>query len=144
MIKKCFFAITFIATCAISTGASAQKVYKCGSTYSNIPCADAVVVNTDDARSKAQKTQSDKATVRDTQTASAMEKERLQQEARALAAGKAEVKAEEARTKAAKIQAEADDKADEKTKSKAKKKPSDTFTAKGPVDKKKEPPKTNN
>jgi hypothetical protein len=82
--------------------------------------------------------------VRDTQAADAMEKERLQQEARALAAGKAGVKAEEARTKAAKIQAEADDKADEKSKSKAKKKPSDTFTAKGPVNKKKESAKTNN
>jgi hypothetical protein len=70
----------------------AQKVYKCGSNYSQIPCEEAVKVNAADARSSSQKSDTDKATVRDMQAAKAMEKERLAQEKQALASGKESAK----------------------------------------------------
>ena len=74
-----------LAACVISSSVMAQAVYKCGSTYSQIPCPNGVVINTD-ARSSAQKAQADLATARDARTASAMEKARLLQEKADLAA----------------------------------------------------------
>jgi hypothetical protein len=86
--KKIFpFAIFFIAAHAVSTGAMAQKVYKCGATYSQIPCEGAVTVEAQDVRTLNQKSQAEAVTARDTATANAMEKARLKEEA--LAAGKA-------------------------------------------------------
>jgi hypothetical protein len=70
----------------------AQKVYKCGSNYSQIPCEEAVKVNATDTRSANQKSDADKATLRDMQAAKAMEKERLAQEKQALASGKESAK----------------------------------------------------
>lgn len=81
-------AIFFVAAYAISTGAVAQKVYKCGSTYSQTPCTDAVQVNTGDARTAVQKKDSEKATSRDMKAAKSMEKERLADERKAQAAGR--------------------------------------------------------
>ena len=71
----------FIACCSISTGARSQNVYRCGDTYSQKPCADAVVVDVGDPRSPAQKTQADAETRRESAAANAMEKSRLQEEA---------------------------------------------------------------
>lgn len=85
-------AIVFVAACALSTGATAQKVYKCGSTYSQTPCTDAVQVNADDARTAAQKKESEKATSRDMQAAKSMEKKRLAEEKKAQASGKESAK----------------------------------------------------
>ena len=82
------FAIFLIATCAILTRAEAQKVYKCGSVYSQIPCADATTLDPGDNRTAAQKTQSDTNTLRTAAVANQMEKERLAQEKRDLAAQK--------------------------------------------------------
>ena len=65
MTKSNFGAIFLIAACALSTAAWGQKVYRCGSSYSQIPCNGAVTIETQDARSKTQKTQSDQATVRE-------------------------------------------------------------------------------
>jgi hypothetical protein len=77
--------ILFIAACAISTGATGQKVFRCGNSYSQTPCPDAMEVNTEDLRSKAQKLQSDKAIARDVSTANTLEKTRLKGEAQTLA-----------------------------------------------------------
>ena len=85
--KKIFhIAIFFIATYAVSTGALAQKVYKCGATYSQIPCEGAVTVEAQDVRTLNQKSQAEAVAARETATANAMEKARLKDEA--LAAGK--------------------------------------------------------
>ena len=85
-------AIVFIAAHAISAGATAQNVYKCGSSYSQIPCTDAVKVPTDDTRTVAQKKESDRAVARDMQAAKAMEKERLAEEKKAQTSGKESAK----------------------------------------------------
>ena len=77
--------ILALAACFFSSSAMAQTVYKCGSTYSQFPCPDGVVINAD-PRSSAQKAQADQATARDARTASAMEKARLLQEKADLAA----------------------------------------------------------
>jgi hypothetical protein len=72
--------IFLIAACALSTGATAQNTYKCGDTYSQVPCPGAKVIDATDSRTPAQKTQADLATGRVARTADAMEKARLQQE----------------------------------------------------------------
>ena len=78
----------FIAVCALSTWASAQNSYKCGSTYSQTPCPDAVPVAIDDGRTSAQKKQTDAATAMTAKTAGTLEKDRLAQEKRDLASNK--------------------------------------------------------
>ena len=85
-------AIFLIATSALSTGVAAQNTYKCGDTYSQLPCPGGVVVDVTDKRTSAQKTQSDLATGRDARTAEAMEKARLQQEKIDIAANTPTVK----------------------------------------------------
>lgn len=75
------FAAIFIACCIVSTGAQSQKVYRCGDTYSQKPCADAVVVDVSDPRSQTQKARADAETRRELAAANAMEKARLKEEA---------------------------------------------------------------
>jgi hypothetical protein len=84
------YALLFIAACAVSTGAMAQRVYRCGNTYSHIPCPDAVTIDPADARSIAQKEETDKANARNAATATAMEKTRLKIEAQGWASQKAD------------------------------------------------------
>jgi len=79
-------AIFLIAVCALLTRAEAQKVYKCGNIYSQIPCHDAATLESGDSRTPAQKAQADANTARTAAVASQMEKERLAQEKRDLAA----------------------------------------------------------
>jgi len=79
-------ALHLLAAGALSMTATAQVTYRCGNSYSQTPCPDAVIVNTDDKRTAEQKAQTDMATQRGAKTADAMEKARLQQEARDLAA----------------------------------------------------------
>jgi hypothetical protein len=125
-------ATIFIAAYAISTGAAAQKtVYRCGATYSQIPCEGAVSVDASDARSKADKAEADKATQRDMKQARDMEKTRLKEEKEALAEAKAAAKAN-AKSKTAK-----EPEADSKKKSASKKKEPEFFTAKTAPDSKK-------
>lgn len=83
-------ALFFIAVCAMNTGAWGQKIYRCGTAYSQTPCADAVAVDVTDSRSKAQKAQADAMTRRDAATADTLEKNRLQDEAQAQADSQAE------------------------------------------------------
>ena len=76
--------------CAIvATGASAmgaaqnQTIYRCGTTYSDTPCAQGVKVPTADPRTPAQKAQTDEATARATGLAGQLEKARRSDEAAA-------------------------------------------------------------
>jgi len=85
-------AMVFIAAGILATAAAAQKVYKCADSYSQLPCPDGVVVDTVDPRTSAQKAQTDLAARRDAQTADAMEKARLAQEKKDLAANAAPLK----------------------------------------------------
>lgn len=89
-----------LALCATALSAPAQTIYRCGSHYSQIPCEGAVEVNADDARSAAQKTDSEKAIARDGRTADAMEKARLQEEKKRAAQDALARKAEEKLSKA--------------------------------------------
>ncbi len=126
MTKLLSIAILSIAACAISTGAWGQKVYKCGNSYSQIPCANAVPVETGDARSKTQKVDADKQIARDAKLAEGMEKARLKEEAQVLAQDKAAHKNAEKTKEHAKSRSEAD----EAIKKKTKKKEPEFFTAK--------------
>ena len=112
MKKLLFTAITLIAACALSTEAWGQKVYKCGASYSQTPCDGAVTVNTEDPRSKAQKTEADAATRSEAAAANTMEKTRLKAQAHALADNKAadkkEAEAKVAKSRKERAQMEAD------------------------------------
>lgn len=88
------FALLLIAACAVSTGAMAQKVYKCGSSYSQIPCPDGAAVETGDARTGAQKAAATQASKAQAKQAQALEKERLKDEAQARATDQAFAKAQ--------------------------------------------------
>jgi hypothetical protein len=83
----------FVAISAFSAPAPAQLAYRCGNSYSQTPCPDGVAVDASDKRTAAQKQEADLATRRDAKTASSMEKARLAQEARDLAANTPAVKA---------------------------------------------------
>lgn len=120
-------AIFSIAVCALSTGATAQNIYKCGDTYSQLPCPGGVTIDAADQRTSAQKTQADLATRRDARTADAMEKARLQQEKIDSAANTAP--APPTRTDQAST-------ADTTQAKKKKKKAPDYFTAQTPGEKK--------
>ncbi len=78
-------AILMLATIAFSTGTQAQTTYRCANSYSQTPCPGGVAIDATDARTPAQKAQADQASKRDARIAEAMEKARLQQEARDLA-----------------------------------------------------------
>jgi hypothetical protein len=88
------FALVLIAACAVSTGAIAQKVYKCGASYSQIPCPDGVAIEAGDARSGAQKAAATQASKAQAKQGQALEKERLKDEAQARAADQALAKAQ--------------------------------------------------
>lgn len=64
----------------------AQQVYRCGSTYSQVPCDGGTAVKVDDSRSAAQAAGRTADTKREAKAADAMEKAREQQEARAATA----------------------------------------------------------
>jgi len=78
------FAIVFAALTATGTGAQAQKVYKCGNTYSQTPCGDGKTLDTtapDPSTDIARKQTVDKENKRQLAAAKALEKERLATEA---------------------------------------------------------------
>ncbi len=74
-----------LVICACAGAAFGQQVYRCGKTYSQIPCPGAKVIDTRDNRTKQQRTDSRKATARDTTLANDLEKARQQEEAMAAA-----------------------------------------------------------
>lgn len=88
MLGRFLTSTIFIAFYAFSSGAYAQKTFKCGNTYSQTPCADGVAVDTQDNRTKEQKNQADASTARTADAAAALEKERLAREKKEEAANK--------------------------------------------------------
>lgn len=64
-----------------------QPIYRCGNAYSQTPCANAVVVKADDARTPDQKAQTDAATVQAARLAERMERDRQASEHRSDHAG---------------------------------------------------------
>ena len=87
------FSTTFLlALLALSTQATAQKIYKCGTTYSQQACSDGVTLPPVSAPEVGQKTATDQATRRDALAADRMEKSRIQQEKKDLAANTPDIK----------------------------------------------------
>ncbi len=121
-------ALFFIAIYALSTGASAQKVYRCGNTYSQAPCpgGDAVDTSGSQVRAQAQKAQSEAA--RSAKAADKMEKTRLSQEKRDLAKNGATVITAQPLPKDAAREPEP------KAAAKPKRHPPEHFTAKAPAE----------
>jgi hypothetical protein len=70
----------FIAVTAVVTGAQAENIYKCGTTYSQSPCLGGKLMSVDDSRDPQQKLQQDAATQRDAALAKEMGKTRLANE----------------------------------------------------------------
>ncbi len=91
-----------LAACTFWTPASAQKVYRCGNSYSQTPCAGGKTLDTTSAGSSiASKQAIDKENQRQVEAARALEKARLEQEAEAFQRHQTELKAMElAKTKA--------------------------------------------
>jgi len=88
--KNVLSLIAFVmAACLMPPAASAQKVYRCGSAYSQTPCPEAVTVDAADERTRAQKSDAQRAAARDAKTALALEKTRLREEKEAVEARKA-------------------------------------------------------
>lgn len=81
MKKGIALAIAFITLLTATTTAIGQKIYRCGSEYSQVPCSDAVIVDAADPRSSAQKVQSDAMIQRNSAAARDLEKTRLKVEA---------------------------------------------------------------
>ena len=68
---------------AAAVPAWSQAVYRCGSSYSEHPCAGGRAVATTDARSTMQQAESQRAAVRDGRLADGMERDRRRTEAKA-------------------------------------------------------------
>ena len=62
MLKSTLITLLLLAASAIPIWVEAQNIYKCGSSYSQTPCAGGQVLNVDDARSPAQQQQTQEAT----------------------------------------------------------------------------------
>jgi hypothetical protein len=77
--RKAITAISLVLF-GLSTTIAAQEVYRCGNSYSQQACPDAVVVDVADPRTPEQKAQADEVTQRAAAAAQAMEQERLKQE----------------------------------------------------------------
>jgi hypothetical protein len=78
-------AAIFIASCTLSTGASAQTVYRCGDMYSQAPCGEGKTLDTganapNDAQARERKKATDAQTKREAALAIQLERERLQRE----------------------------------------------------------------
>ena len=126
---------------SISTGTSAQNVYKCGNVYSATPCPGGVAIDTQDIRSGAQKAQSESATSKTAKVGDAMEKSRLMQEKSdaktrldSLGAGATVISAQNPAQDASSLPAKSD--------VKKKKNSPEVFTAQAPGEKKQKVKKT--
>jgi hypothetical protein len=77
MIKHLFQTSFIVAISAISVWAGAENIYKCGTSYSQTPCAGGQVLSVDDQRTPVQQ-QSTKKAVNNTQKmAEKLKKQRL-------------------------------------------------------------------
>ncbi len=105
----------FLGLAGLGALAQAQTVYRCGSNYSDTPCPQAVNVLTSDARTPAQKAQTDQATAKTAALAAQMEQTRRADEAavnrqsqiQAKAAAQTEKAAQKAKADAMRTQARA-------------------------------------
>ncbi len=70
-----------VASACTTGGAQTRTIYRCGTTYSDTPCAQAVAVPTADPRTPVQKAQTDEATTRSANLAGQLEKARRADEA---------------------------------------------------------------
>ena len=78
-----------ITGAALMWGAQAQTIYRCGNSYSQVPCPGAVPMDLSDlsdTRQKEQREQTQAAAQNDARLANTLEKERLAEEKRQLAA----------------------------------------------------------
>lgn len=82
MMKNITAALLCAALAGASLPAAAQTIYRCGDSYSQQPCPGGKVLEVDDSRSASQKSQTDQAVRRDAKAADAMEKARLNDEAK--------------------------------------------------------------
>ena len=73
----------FVMGASTMGATQAQTIYRCGTTYSDTPCAQGVKVPTADPRTPAQKSQTDEATARASGLAGQLEKARRADEAAA-------------------------------------------------------------
>ena len=80
MVNPIHIAAVVLAASAHWAAAAADKIYRCGDTYSDQPCVGATMVPTPDPPTLAQREQTEAATRRDAKTADLMEKERLRLE----------------------------------------------------------------
>lgn len=80
------FSLSLLAM--VPAAVSPQPIYRCGNAYSQTPCANAVVVRADDARTPDQKAQTDAATAQTARLAERMERDRQAVEYRSGHAGK--------------------------------------------------------
>lgn len=76
------YTLTLIAlACTVTASQSgAQKVYRCGSVYSQTPCEGAVTLDVNDSRTAAQKREADQLIEREAKAAKGMEARRIQEE----------------------------------------------------------------
>lgn len=88
---KVQYAITLflIAASPYFSGASAANIYKCGNTYSQVPCPNAVEINPAPGPSAQRQREAQKAVQEEKRAAQAMEKSRRAEERAALQAQQA-------------------------------------------------------
>ena len=73
-------AIATLLLCLVTAGASAQPVYRCGNTYSRIPCPDGRIVDATDARTAAQRAEARRVAADERRLAAELRRERLADE----------------------------------------------------------------
>jgi hypothetical protein len=123
--KKKLAAVLVMMLAAGVLPSAAQTVYRCGDSYSLKPCHGSKVIDVEDTRSATQRSQTLEASQRDAKVADAMEKARLEDEAKAEARHLKQQKIAEAAAIKASI------KKDEKRKDASSRNPAD-FTAIAP------------
>jgi wyosine [tRNA(Phe)-imidazoG37] synthetase (radical SAM superfamily) len=124
-------ALFFIAACVFPSMACAANVYKCGNSYSQVPCPGAVEINTSGSPDAMRQRAARKEAEKEKKAANAMEKQRLAEE-------RAELKAQQQAEKARLVPLKADEKESPNTKKKSPKEPP-YFTAKVPATKASQP-----
>lgn len=124
-----------IAAGSMCTLANAQSTYRCGNTYSQTPCPNGKTLDVTDSRTADQKRQTDAAAASSARAGDTMEKARLAQEQRDLAANKTRT-VMAAPVAAPKMAVEPQPRAH----AKRKKKTSPYFTAQAPREKKEKKP----
>jgi len=73
-------AIFSVILSTLAAAGHSETIFRCGSTYSQTPCAGAAQINIDDERDPARKQEVDAATRRDAKLAKSLEQQRLQAE----------------------------------------------------------------